>query len=1039
MIRLLLLCAFSVFVACPVISQPFKPVAVSIADGLSQSSVYDMVQDRDGYVWIATQDGLNRFDGRSFRIYREEPFDSTSISSNYINALLCDKKGRLWIGTINQGLNLLLPGHNSFLRIRHGKADGMLPASMINDLHEDQQGNIWIGTGAGLFKVMEPETGNPDLRFNRIELPVALNDPLPNKNVNKITHDRFNNIWIATFNGIFRISSGKPEKAVWIGQGEEQLSDKFIYAVAADAQGRIWAASKKGIDILDKTGKKITTLNPSLKSQTGMKDENVNSLYLDSKGRMWVGYFDKGVQYTETANGAAEAVFKEVEVSREIPVMNNGNALSFLEDRITPGIIWAGFNAGGMVRMVPITKRFHTDHLTDAPFGNSFVVNLLTDPDNNLWIGTNSGLLRLDRKNRKFEGFQPTGIAPTIGIDENHINGLVQARDGNIVFGSADKIFHVIKTASGYRTTYLPIPDSIKVDRNLIRTVFQDASGRIFIVLRYSIYYYENETGSLSRIASITDSEILNDRGFYFSCAFIDRSGNLWAGSSSGLFHYPAKGNLNFGAPAVFRHNPADTNSLRNHNILCINEDREGNIWIGTMNGLGKAVKHNDAYSFTNYSNKNGITNNVIYAIIPEKKSDFLWLSTNVGLTRFNRNGYAVAGYDIHDGLQSNEFNSYAAYAAPDGELFFGGISGYTSFYPNEISPDTTRPVVTISGLRSGDNKFINLAEKSEAKTIELKYRENSFTVNFAGIHFVDPQKVRYAYMLEGFQENWTDAGTNGTVNFSQLPPGKYIFRVKASNGDGYFNEAGDTLIIDIKPPFHMTVWFYLILALLIAGVIYAIFKYRLSMKMQKVKEVEQIRRATAADFHDELGHKLTIISWFAEILKKKIGPDQNELRPHLDRIIDASGSLYHTMKDMLWAMDPDKDSVYDLYQQIKEFGQELFDNTGIEFSATEVPVSLKENIISPAHKRHALLIFKEIMNNSLKHAGGTATALDLEQENGLLRFRFRDNGKGFKLNGNSTGRGMENIRRRAGQIHAGIKIQPDTIGTVAELELSIE
>ena len=1041
MSRALLSVLFLFSQVCLVSAQPYKPVAVSIANGLSQSSVYDMVQDREGYVWIATQDGLNRFDGRSFRIFREEPFDSTSISSNYINALLHDKKGRLWIGTINQGLNLLLPGCNSFLRIRPGKNSGMLPATMITDLHEDQQGNIWIGTGTGLFKVIEKqsEEDKTTLEFSRIVLSVAKNDPLPNKNVNKIAHDKFNNIWVATYNGIFKVNYNNSDQVNWIGQGENQLSDKIIHTVASDQSGRIWAGSNNGIDILDRNGIKIMTLSPGSSTQSGMRDENVISLYPGSQNRMWIGYADKGVQYAIQEDVSGEMNFQDPELNKEVPVMNNGRVLSFLEDRITSGIVWAGFNAGGMIRLVPITKKFHTDHLTDAPFGNSFVVNLLTDSDSNLWIGTNSGLLRLDRKKRRFEGFEPIRLAPSPGIDDNNINGLVQARNGDIIFGSADKIFEIRKTPSGYQTSFIPIPDSIKVNRNLIRTFVQDPSGRILAVLRYSIHVYDNESNSLSDLVAITNSEILNDRGFYFSCAFIDRSGNLWAGSSTGLFLYPAKGNMRFGKPRVFHHHPSDTGSLRNHNILCINEDQSGNVWVGTMNGLAKVVKSNGGITFNNYSNKNGITNNVIYAIIPEKKSDMIWLSTNNGLTRFNRNGYAVAGYDIHDGLQSNEFNSYAAYSSSDGEIYFGGISGYTYFYPSEITPDTSRPVVTVSGLQISDDKFINLSDNQEAKTVELKYRENSFTVNFAGIHYGDPQKVRYAYMLEGFQESWTDAGTNGTVNFSQLPPGTYTFRVKASNGDGYFNEAGDTLIITIKPPFHMTIWFYFLMALLIAGIIYAIFKYRLSMKMQKVKEVEQLRRATAADFHDELGHKLTIISWFAEILKKKIGPDQNELRPHLDRIIDASGNLYHTMKDMLWAMDPDKDSVFDLYQQIREFGQELFDNTGIEFSASEIPVSLKENIISPAHKRHALLIFKEIMHNSLKHAGGTATALDLEQQNGHLCFRFRDNGKGFQLNGQSNGRGMENIKIRAGQIKASIRIQPEQTGTVAELELAID
>lgn len=1027
----------------PGYSQQYKTVHTSIAEGLSQSTIYDMAQDHEGYLWLATQDGLNRYDGRSFVVFREEPFDTTSLSSNYINTVLADSKGRLWVGTANQGLNVRLPGSNSFIRIKALDKSDETATNIISDLIEDAQGRIWIGTGGGLFRVDEstekPEQG---LRFTRIRMDIPGVGNLTEKFVNRITAVKKNQLWVATLNGAFQLhvneSNGSVRVLKWFGTANGMLSDKPVTAITYDHKGRIWLGGRNGIDIIGSNGEKIASLNTDSDAQQGMRDHNVNALFTSSDGKIWIGYYASGIQIADIRNSNDKITFLEPSVQKPLPILSNGNAVCFLEDHITKGIIWSGFFANGIVRFVPITKKFVTNHLSDLGSGEtSFVVNLLRDPQNNVWIGTPSGLIQHNRNSGQYRVFHPSKLSGKLPHNDNYINGIVQARNGDIIFGSVDKLFQL--ESGTLKPVVITIPDTLSQGKNVFSNIFQDYAGRIFLIMRYKIYYFDPDHKALIPIIHARSESRLRDRSFHFTSCFADRSGNMWVGTSSGLELYMLKEgtDLEYNAtPLVFRHNPSDTTSLRNHNVLCVNEDHDGNIWIGTMNGLTRVVGRNDSIRFINYSTRNGLMNNVIYSVVPDKRTGHLWLSTNNGLTEFHPRGYAIANYDIHDGLQSNEFNSYAYYQAPDGELFFGGIAGYTSFYPWQINTDKSAPLVSISGILLDGTTAREIIRNGQGKTINLKYRENSFTINFAGIHYTDPQKVHYEYKLEGFQEGWTDAGSTGTVNFSQLPPGSYKFHVKASNSDGVFNELGDVLLINIKPPFHKTVWFYLLLAGFVAGIIYTIFRYRLSMKMQKVKEVEQIRRATAADFHDELGHKLTIISWFAEILKKKIGPDQNELRPHLDRIIDASGNLYHTMKDMLWAMDPDKDSLYDLYSQIKEFGQELYDNTGIEFTAADIPNTFRGKILSPASKRHILLIFKEMMHNSLKHSGGNATALDLVQNNGHIIIRFRDNGKGFRLNGHSTGRGLDNVKRRAGQIHAGISIHSEEKGTVAELEI---
>ncbi len=1038
--RLLVYCCFLL----PLLAtgQPYKAVHISLADGLSQSSVYDIVQDKSGFIWMATQDGLNKYDGTAFQVFRDEPFDTNSISSNNLSSLLCDSKGRIWAGTANHGLNLYIPAVGFLHFLADGKT-GSVASNMITALHEDAKGTIWVGTGNGLHRLKEIHTKNKvEYEFEKIPLKTIAEDSITDKFINVLASGNNNDLWVGTFAGLFKINTaGKPIQEKWYSKKNSQLADAYVYSITIDKTGRVWVGGRNGIDIIDAlTGSRIEVSKDS-PLQEGMAGNLAAALFTASNGDIWIGYNDRGVQVIRTSALSplpeGKLKFERVNVNAPVNALDNGKAISFWEDKITRGIIWAGFNAGGLVRLVPVTKKFTTNKLTDAPLPAAFVTSVLKDQLQQVWVGTTSGLLMYDRTTKAYKSFLPTVYSKS-NISDDYINGLATGPDGSIYFGAKGELFNVKKSGADYTVKSIPFPDEI--EGNMMRTIVKDELGRIYIILRYSIYEFDHTAQAFIPVIKIEDQKKLLDRGFYLSTFYVDAAGNYWLGTSSGLEFYAktSADNKPVRKAVTYHHNPKDTNSLRNQNILSIAQDKNGNIWLGTMNGLTRVVTEGNKRRFLNYSTRNGLKNNVIYAIIPDSRTGNIWLSTNNGLTEFDPRGTAITTYDVHDGLQSNEFNSYASFKAPDGEMFFGGIEGYTSFYPEQIRRDNTSPFVAITSLVLDGNKIINLSDFQESKTIELKYKDNSFTVNFIGLHYVDPQKNQYAYQLEGFQKDWTYSGNSSRVNFSQLPPGNYTFRVKAANSDGVYNTAGDMFTIVINPPFYKTIWFYLLIAAFITGVLYGLHKYRLSMKLAQVREVEQLRRATAADFHDELGHKLTIISWFAEILKKKIGPDQVDLRPHLDRIIEASGTLYHTMKDMLWAMDPDKDSVYDLYSQIREFGLELFDNTGVLFDAEDIADDLKTKIISPAHKRHVLLIFKEVMNNSLKHAHSSNTHLDLITEESSIKFRFRDNGKGFKMNGHNVGHGLNNVKRRAEMIHADITIHSEGDGTVAELDLQM-
>jgi len=480
-----------------------------------------------------------------------------------------------------------------------------------------------------------------------------------------------------------------------------------------------------------------------------------------------------------------------------------------------------------------------------------------------------------------------------------------------------------------------------------------------------------------------------------------------------------------------------DTSGLRNSMVQSLRSDSRGNLWVSTFNGFTRIRLEGEKATCKNYSSRDGLANNTVYGCLVDSSTGMLWLSTNGGLSRFDPVTEKFVNYDMNDGLQSNEFNGNAFFRNADGRMFFGGVNGYTAFYPSAIRTDTVLPRVVITGFSQGGHQT-NLVEDGAGKKITLPYSRNTLSLDFIALHYSDPARNQYAYKLEGFDADWIACGANRQVNFSELSPGTYVFRVAAANADGVFNWQGDTLILVIEPPFWKTAWFYLLLGGALAAVLAFLHRYRIRLKEQQMKEIEKIRRDTAADFHDELGHRLTTISWFSEVMKKKIRPEEKELQSYVDKIIDTSGNLYHTMKDLVWAMDPKKDSVLDLYSQLKVFGEGIFDQTGIRFEVLPAPSTLKNHPIPLVYKRHVLLILKEAMHNSFKHSHCTETQLRLTRENGSYSLFFHDNGKGFDPSDTAGGNGLKNIRKRAELIHAQAKMQSGDAGTSLTLTFHV-
>ena len=1018
-------------------AQNYQAENISLAQGLSQSTVYCFSQDSSGFLWVGTQDGVNKYDGLKFTTLYYQPFDSMSLTSSNIMSMLHDSNGRAWYGTANHGLNLYLPVKNKF-RNNFFTSDSVhsISDNSINVMKEDLSHNIWIGTMNGLNKISikgtDPEKA--EISFSKIYF-----DPASKGSniIMAIFPEDNNHLWIGTKNGMYKVTFTNDKQssspAIENYKPSESYTGNEIHCITHDVYKNLWAGSSSGIYILDK--KKNSFVNIPFSKEKRKK--TIYSICSASDGNLWLGTND-GL-YIISKEELSQVWERIPEIKRVLPDEKsiNGVILSLHEDDINKGIIWTGTEANGMTKISPVSKNFVTNHLYDV-LPIAFVFSIYKDVNDIIWIGTTNGLIRFDRTNNKYLLFRSDEKKPN-ALQSDYVHSIRKNKNGTIWIGTLAGLYKVVDPYSQHPGFHL-VPVNTDAPLAPVRSLFLKSDGEMFVALPRKVFKYNLSRNSFEQLISITDKDVPNLNIFIITSFIIDSKENYWLASTAGLFVYRKNWNSGhtFNQPERFFHDIKDTSSLRCHRINDMSEDSQGNVWIATANGLTKASLNNDKIYFTNYSTDNGLKNNSVYTVLENPEDGALWMSTNGGLSKFDPRNNTFLNYDLHDGLQSNEFNGGAYVRADDNEFFFGGVNGYTSFYPKEIISDKVLPKISITDFRLSGNEKNPSQFIDSSKKIELSYNQNSFSIDFIALHYVNPEKNQYAYMLEGYQKEWTYSGTSHQVNFSQLPPGHYVFRVKGSNNDGLYNEAGDFIVIAIHPPFWNTLWFYLLVLVAVFSFMWWIYKYRLKLKMEQVHAIEKIRNDTAADFHDELGHRLTTISWFGEILKKKIDPDEKELRSYLDKIIETSGNLYHTMKDLVWAMDPGKDTLNDLYKQLKEFGESLFDQTGVEFSAAEMNGEYKDVPISLVHKRHLLLIFKEAMHNSFKHSHGNKITLGVLRENNHFSLSLKDNGKGFNFDWNHVGNGLKNVKKRTDLIHGKLFIESGETGTRIELEVPL-
>ncbi len=813
------------------LSQSYKFSHLSVNEGLSQATVLCMLEDHQGFFWIGTADGLNRYDGAEFEIYRTNSNQENSISDNEIMVLLEDQKGNIWIGTGN-GLTRFNADRNKFDIFRHNPLDTTsLSNDYITSILEDKDGTLLIGTKFGLNRF------DPDKQaFTRIE--PNLETPLDRKFVKSIYQTSDSKFWVGFEKELCQFNKETNKIIAFNGEFRSQGSMEAVNHLLSffeDRSGVLWIGTLHGLYYYDKRKENIQLLSHT-------DDMAFLSFFLGNNGRIWVGT-DKGLFYMDENSIDLKTNDPNYNLLKLSGLSNN---IVYSVRECKNGILWAG-TANGLYKYDAYSGQFNTTRLNEFEtndFRSNKVWAIEKTNDDLLWIGTENGLYALDDQlQTKVKYKEENTNLPIVSF-----SSIAKQKNGNLWLGTlGGGLVYFDRRKNKFENFNHQINNPKTISSNVIKGLFLSKDEKILWIgtpkglnqmslpdQKISLHQFHSKDGSNIKANSITH-------------IFEDQNKKLWIGTEGGLICYEHERDFY----RMFKHDLKNPNSISHDFIRTVFQSKDGIIWVGTSCGLNRW--NADKLIFERFMVEDGLSNDMIYSIEEDSKG-FLWLSTNKGITKFDPKTVECLNFSYHDGLQSNEFITNSSFKDQDGSLYFGGINGFNKLNPEVINLNAYPAKVFIQSIetvsRSGDKKHeFNIGDKEK---IKLSYLDDYFiTINFNALNFSNPQDNQYRYMLEGIDNEWRQSGKNRKATYSNLSGGNYTFKVEVSNNDKWIHQSAN-LEIKILLPIWKTWAFYICIALLFLGLLYLYYRFRVRQIKKRNQELESAIKSRTQDLLDQ-------------------------------------------------------------------------------------------------------------------------------------------------------------------------------------------
>ncbi len=1002
-ILLLLFCVTAGLMSVP----QFNFKKYQVEGGLSHNTVWCILQDSYGFMWFGTSDGLNRFDGRNFVIYKNELNNDNSLGNNSIQSLFEDEEHNLWVGTIN-GIYIYDRETDRFLFFDKKTKYGVSISSEVKKIIKTEKGTIWIGTlGQGVF-IYDPQAGQ------------LTQNSLLSSFVWDICEDKSHRIYISSpQDGLICMDQNGKFIEAYPSSLSEKEKEKFSrISCISSINNQIWfSLGSNKLGLLDNRNKQIKYYDDS-----ALDIGIIRSIEQFSEREILIGS-DNGLYTFDIVKES----FVRIDNLIDPRSLSDQTVNAIAKD--AEGGFWIATYLGGVNYLARQSQIFEYYYPVNTGLKGGKVVNqFCEDGDRNIWIGTQDGLRVLDARANEIRMHHSSDKIKTYDI-----RSLLLDED-NIWIGTLGDGLKVLNLKTDKTKEYYHIRNEANtLSSNDVFAIFKDSRGDIFIGTSWGLCRYNQATDNF---------KTLSYAGTMISVSDIaeDDSGNLWVTTNShGIFRIRVDNNDSY---TNFKYNPSASNSIPSNSIICAFKDSHGNMWFGS-NGNGLFYYEKDADQFLSFSDQSTMLHNKVVYSIEEDNLGFFWVSTNAGLIYINpaNKGFSKL-FTKEDGLQGNQFNFNSSLKSSSGKIYFGGINGFNSFYPEEFQDNDYIPAVYITDIRLNNGNKIKDRDSNKVlpvylkKEISLPFGQNSLSFQFAALSYEKPYRNEYMYLLEGFDKDWIDNGNSDIATYTNLPPGKYTFKVMGSNNDNRWNENGTAIQIQILPPWWRSMYAYFVYAILILSVLFLLYRYwtrrtekklRLQMEEYELKKEKEVYQSKI-DFFINLVHEirtpLTLINLPLEKLSdiSQNNPRASRYLSIIDKNINYLLGIVSQLLDFQ-KIENKKQGLdiqeYDLNILISDIYKQ-FANI-CELKKIDLSLSLPSGqTLAFVDKDVITKVVFNLLGNAIKYAG-TKIEIRLQVIDQMFRISVADDGAG--VSDNEKGKIFEPFYQISGNNNSGTGI----------------